>query len=387
MTRETRNRTILIASLIGLVLFTPRVCAQTSREQAAKAAETRKIFVDYGKKYIGCPYVSGATGPASFDCSGFVYTVARESIGVQIPRQVKNIYKFCTIIEDSHREPGDLVFFKTTSSPEASHIGIYIGNNQFLNCASDGPNTGVIVSSLKEGYWKGKYYKTGRFLPSSKVKENSASGSLSPTSGTSPVSGTPVNASQAPASSAGSSSSKTTAFDQAKGDTFLSRIVLDGMFACDWNFFTPEDFRLVFRGLTGTVHATYNGKNIKPGIGSIVRWDSGTGVIQLPVIFSITLSDYFRVFAGPVFTLGSPSLPGNSGEDIKASVFPGTLGVCFNSPSFKAGSMDVSLAQDIHYNVYNKQNGAALSPLKTAASGLVFSTGLRVTFPLASLLK
>ena len=60
------------------------------------------------------------------------------------------------------------MFLKTTGSSTISHIGVYIGNNQFISAISDGPNTGVIVSSLNQDYWKGRYVSTGQFLPSGK---------------------------------------------------------------------------------------------------------------------------------------------------------------------------------------------------------------------------
>jgi hypothetical protein len=375
MTRKDRNHIMLWAMLLSLLLFTPRVCAQTAQLNAQEAAKTRSAFVEYGKKYIGCPYISGATGPAAFDCSGFVYAVSRESIGYQLPRMVKNMYKFCKIIDESEREAGDLVFFRTTGTEEPSHVGIYIGNGQFLNCASDGPNTGVIVSSLRESYWKGKYYKTGRFLPASKsaeLRDESTS---------------PAAASGAGSSYSGNAQPSAAYETTSTGSTFLDKLVVDGMFGIDWNFFTPDYFRLTFRGLTATVHATYNGKYFKPGVGTMVRWDNGTGVLQLPLVFSITMNEYFRLFAGPVFTLGTPYLPGNSDQKIQASVFPGILGVCWNTPGFKAGKSEISFAQDIHYTVFNATDGSALSPIKSLATGIVFSSGIRVTFPLKSLLK
>lgn len=373
MTRNDRNRLVVWFWLGAFILFTPRLCAQTMAANAENAAANRQTFVDYGKKYIGRPYVNGATGPNSFDCSGLIYTVARESIGYQLPRTVKSIYSFCKIIDESEREPGDLVFFRTTASGEPSHVGIYIGNGHFLNAASDGPNTGVILSSLKENYWKGKYYKTGRFLPPSKIlaENNTASSKNS------------ESVSKAGLSGKNSSSRQTS----RQNGNFTDKIILDGMFCLDWNFFTPDNFMLTFRGIAGTVHATYEGKNLKPGIGTTVRWDSGTGVIQLPLIFSLTMTDYMRIFAGPVFTIGTPYLPGNNDERIKPSVFPGILGISFNSPSFKAGKTDISFVQDIHYTVFNDTDGSALNALRSFATGLVFSSGVRVTIPLRELIK
>lgn len=381
MTRTDRNHIFTWACLAALILFTPRVCAQTIEQNAADAENRRITFVEYGKKYIGCPYVSGATGPNAFDCSGYVYAVSRESIGYQLPRTVSAIYKFCKIIDDSQREAGDLVFFKTTSASEPSHVGIYIGNGQFLNCASDGPNTGVILSSLNESYWKGKYYKTGRFLPSAKA--------LIESNGTSTDAEASAVSSSPQKSVFSSSTAKTTSkvSSSSSSSAFLNSIILDGSFFFDWNFFTPSNFRLTFRGVSAALNAMYDGKTIKPGIGSIVRWDSGTGVLQLPIVFSLTMSDYLRIFAGPVITIGSPYLPGDSDEKIKASFFPGIMGVCFNSPSIKAGKTEISFVQDIHYTIFNDTDEGALSGIESVATGLVFSTGVRVTLPLSSLIK
>lgn len=361
MTRNDRNRLIIWVWITSFVLFTPHLCAQTINQNDRNAAETRQTFVDYGKKYIGLPYVSGATGPNAFDCSGFVYAISRESIGYQLPRTVRAIYSACKIIDESNREPGDLVFFRTTASEEPSHIGIYIGNSQFLHCASDGPNTGVILSSLNESYWKGKYYKTGSFLPASK--------SLREAEQTETATAAPE---------AAPSSDRT---------SFADKIILDATGALDWNFFTSRNFKLTFRGLAGTVHAMYDGRELKPGLGTTIRWDSGTGTVQIPLFLSLTMTENLRIFAGPVFTIGTPYLPGTSDEKIKRSVFPGILGLSFNTPSFKAGKTELCFVQDIHYTVFNDTDGSALSVLDSLASGLVFSSGLRVTVPLRSLYK
>lgn len=126
--------------------------------------DKKSIFVEYGKQYIGRPYKRGGIGPTAFDCSGLVYTVAREALGLQLPRTSLAIYKFSTIIEDTDRQVGDIVFFKTTSSGSISHCGIYVGDNSFLHAASDGPHTGVVISSLDEKYWKKHYVATGRIM-------------------------------------------------------------------------------------------------------------------------------------------------------------------------------------------------------------------------------
>lgn len=132
-------------------------------------------------------------------------------------------------------------------------------------------------------------------------------------------------------------------------------------------------------------HAMYDG-DMKPGLGTYIRYDRGTGVVQLPIVLTYSLSEYIRLFIGPVITFGKPNLPGDSDQEIKASFFPGILGVCFNTPSIEAGKFKISFTQDIHYTVYNTTDKAALSPYKSLASGLVLSSGIRVTLPMSNVL-
>lgn len=385
-----KDKPVLIFLVLAFFLMSiPRVCAQNSVSSMStgEAAIARQKMVDYSKKYVGCPYKLGATGPDSFDCSGFVFSVSRESIGVQLPRTTKAIYKFCKNIDASEREAGDLVFFKTTTSGEVSHVGIYMGNNQFIHCASDGPNTGVIVSSLKESYWKGKYFSTGRYLQASN-SELLADSSKSENSVISESeSSSDSNSSSKKSEKKTSSKARTaSAYSSSKKTELLKNLVVDASFDVDWNFLTPDYFRLTWRGLDSMIHVHYEGEKFRPGIGTYIRYDAGTENVQIPLVFSLTFGDYVRAFAGPVFAIGTPTLPGNNDEEIKNSVFPGILGVCWNTPSIKAGKTEISFVQDIHYTVFNKTSNAAMSPRKSIPSGLVFATGIRVTLPFKNLL-
>lgn len=152
------------------------VCAE-NKTNKEKAQEHRDAVVEMAKSLVGKPYQYGAIGPSSFDCSGFVYYTFRTSIKKQLPRTATAIFSYCTEIKKSELEPGDLVFFKTTSSGKISHVGIYIGGGKFISAISDGSETGVLVRSLSDRYWKSKYCASGRVLPSTKDKnqDNSTS--------------------------------------------------------------------------------------------------------------------------------------------------------------------------------------------------------------------
>ena len=355
---STRKAVFYTFAFFLFVLIVPQLCAQNEISMSpSEAAIARQKLVDYSRQFIGKPYVSGGTGPNAFDCSGLVFTVSRESIGVQLPRTTQAIFAFCKDIDDSEREAGDLVFFKTTSSGDISHVGLYIGSNQFIHAASDGPNTGVIISSLKEAYWKSHYYCTRRYLPASNSELLADSNSTSKSN----------------TESTNSDSSNTNSIVRSEGDSFLQSLVFDASVSLDWSFFTAKYFRLT-------------GKAIQPGVGTYIRYDSGTDNFQIPLVLSLTLNDFFRVFAGPVIPIGKAGLPGDSDRKIKNSFFPGIVGVCFSTPSLKIGKTFVSIVQDFHYTVFNKKNGSALSAKDSIGSGFVFATGIRVTLPSKSVL-
>ena len=105
----------------------------------------------------------------------------------------------------------------------------------------------------------------------------------------------------------------------------------------------------------------------------------------MPIVLSMNVGEYVKIYAGPVITFGDPTLP-DSDTKIKGSFFPGILGVSFQTPKIKAGKVGVSFAQDISYTIYNDTDGGAMPFHDSMATGLVFSTGVRVTLPLKNFL-
>ena len=171
-----QKRFLFIAALILTLLIAP-ACAASKKMSVAESVAARQKFTDYAKKFLGCTYASGGIGPKSFDCSGFVFSMSRESIGLQLPRSSPAIYSFTDKIDDAELELGDLVFFQTTSSGKISHVGIYLGNKEFIHSASDGPETGIIISTLEKGYWKRHYVGAGRILPKTNTKNQKVTSS------------------------------------------------------------------------------------------------------------------------------------------------------------------------------------------------------------------
>ncbi len=359
--RNTSNslaKKILFFLLLAFSLCCFKLCAEDMT--TAEALLAREKFVAEAKKYVGCPYQLGATGPDSFDCSGLVYFVAKESIGKQLPRTAKALYSYCRVVPDSKKEIGDLLFFKTNNSGAAvTHVGIYIGNNQFISAISDGDNTGVIISSLNQPYWKPKYVACGQFIKATKGKLNDDD----------------FEEEVVKADNDGIEIS------MSKFDP--DAVVVDGSLYCDWSLITPNSFMINWRGLDLTANVRYTKVPLQPGVGTALRYNYGLGLIQIPIFLSVTMNDYVRFYAGPVISFGNGSMV-STGETVSPSVFPGILGASFATPSVKVSKAKIQMVQDISYTVFNKPDNSALSFVDSVAAGLVLYTGVRVSMGLKS---
>lgn len=128
---------------------------KVSRGAVSKGNEV----VNYAYKFLGKPYVFGATGPNAFDCSGLTQYVYNR-FGVGLSRTTYTQVNEGIKVNKSELRPGDLVFFNTAGS--ISHVGIYIGNGEFIHA----PRTGkpVMVSSLIDGYYAQKYETARRIF-------------------------------------------------------------------------------------------------------------------------------------------------------------------------------------------------------------------------------
>lgn len=119
------------------------------------ATTTGSGVVNFALGYQGAPYRYGGSSPAGFDCSGFVSYVYRSTLKLELPRSAEGMYSRGQSVEQSELQPGDLVFFNTLGR-SLSHVGIYIGNGQFVHATSSGTKR-VMVSALVESYWSKRY--------------------------------------------------------------------------------------------------------------------------------------------------------------------------------------------------------------------------------------
>lgn len=110
--------------------------------------------------FRGTPYRNGGSDPGGFDCSGFVQWVFAQH-GLRLPREVREQYRVGGDIGADEVKPGDLVFFETVSKG-ASHVGIAIGNGEFVHAPS---SRGVVrIERYTSSYWAQRWVGARRVL-------------------------------------------------------------------------------------------------------------------------------------------------------------------------------------------------------------------------------
>ena len=120
-------------------------------------------LIEYSKQFIGTPYVYGGTDLENgVDCSGFVMSVYK-NFGVQLNRVSRDMYLQGTAVQRADLEPGDLLFFNTGGNSVISHVGMYIGNDEYIH-STNGAGDGVTISSMNDGYVKRTYVGARRIL-------------------------------------------------------------------------------------------------------------------------------------------------------------------------------------------------------------------------------
>ena len=130
------------------VAATPPPAPVTPTPRAGESAPSGGL-IETALRFLGTPYRYGGSDPSGFDCSGFVQWVFSR-VGAALPREVRDQFRVGEKVDDDEVRPGDLVFFQTVARG-ASHVGIAIGNGQFVHAPS---SKGVVrVERYTAGYW------------------------------------------------------------------------------------------------------------------------------------------------------------------------------------------------------------------------------------------
>jgi probable lipoprotein NlpC len=283
------HRPSLIAAILSLACAASPLFAQAP-VYAVAPRNARSAVVSRAFGYMGAPYVTGGADSSGFDCSGLVFRVYKDALGASLPRTVRALFAFCEPIGRDDLQEGDLVFFDTTGG--LSHVGIYAGEGRFVHSASEGRDTGVIESALSEGYWSRTYSCAGRLLPPAEYLGLMLTASIGPSFG-----------------------------------------------AAD-----------LFRGVRGSIGASFRLFGIEPGIELRPSWDASLGVLRVPAVLSIGIDGRLKAYAGPALTLGAPSLDGRAYESSGGLL--ATAGIEYTMVRFRLAGQSLALAAELEYDRY-----------------------------------
>jgi probable lipoprotein NlpC len=351
---------ILCLFLLPRSLFAAVPLGEALSAEQISARNARLKLIDAAGQYRGIPYRYGGRDRKGLDCSGLIYLSFRDALGVSVPLNSEQLYRWVEPAPSDAVQIGDLIFFKTSDT--ISHVGIYIGDGKFIHSASSGPKTGVIYSSLDEDYWQRTYAGAGRALP--REDDLPAQNPVLAAAGNGPI----IAASGVRAGD--------------RGHSLLMGVAL----APSWGNVPDSDSPL--RGGTVQFRIAYDPKplarSIRIGFELRPDWDAALGVVRFPFTFSLGFDDIFRIYAGPAFTLGSPVLKTGGGgrRYIGGNAWLGEVGITAAPFSFKIGGGALSPYGEIAWRSFVRGENQDFNWKADIGAGARISTGLRYTWGL-----
>jgi murein DD-endopeptidase len=147
---------LILASIVGCASQAvqkpqaPTMTTGTSHSRADRAAAV-------ALQQIGTPYRFGGSTPQGFDCSGLIY-YSYSKAGKNVPRTTGSLWSGIQPVSKNHMQVGDVLFFRIAG--KMSHVGMYIGDNQFVHAPSSGKI--VTVGSLQSDFYRKALIRAGR---------------------------------------------------------------------------------------------------------------------------------------------------------------------------------------------------------------------------------
>jgi probable lipoprotein NlpC len=354
--------------LLWFLLLAPLVFAAIPIQeiQGITALEARQKLISAAQSFLGTPYRYAGIDRNGLDCSGLVFLSFKEGLNYTVPRTAETIYAWTEKIDTQELAPGDLVFF-ITAGQRVSHVGIYTGEGRFIHSASEGPSTGVMYSRLDESYWQRTYRGAGRALP-----WNEEMVQVTPTAGNRSGSG----------DSAQPESPSSVNYSGGKVEP-VSIVWADSGFytgfgaAWTWGGFF-EGAPSPFRGISAVGTVGYKWSHYRAGLELRPEWDRALGVFRLPFTLSFG-TDTLRVFVGPAYTFGEPTLSLENQERRYSGGGTWLWGAGFSGalPPIRIGSGAVSIYGELAWQPYFLEADEDFKFGSEITANLRASTGLR----------
>lgn len=162
--------TVILVGVLAACSSTSKHTPKPSRSHVVKPVRITHINQYQGGQelmlqslgLIGTPYRWGGSSTASgFDCSGMIQYVYQTALGVRLPRTSRDMAAASQTISPNQLKTGDLVFFNTSGSG-ISHVGLYLGNGEFLHAPRSGST--VKTEKLSHPYYAKRLVKAGRYF-------------------------------------------------------------------------------------------------------------------------------------------------------------------------------------------------------------------------------
>ena len=140
------------------------VPGSTSSNTDSTVSNKVSDVIAYAKAQLGKPYVWGAQGPNSFDCSGFTYYVFKNKAGITLPRNSSAQSTYGKYVKKSELRAGDLVFFDTNGANNGavSHVGLYIGDGKMIHASYSQKK--IVIDNFNASYYQKAYVNARRVL-------------------------------------------------------------------------------------------------------------------------------------------------------------------------------------------------------------------------------
>lgn len=136
--------------------------ARNSLQSRPLSGQHKSELITLAKSYIGSPYKLGGDQYTGIDCSGFVKQVF-SPFGVRLPRTAREQFQAGARIERDELAPGDLIFFNTRKTGDASHVGIFLGEDKFIHATTRNGGR-VRIDSLADAYYGRTFMGASRLI-------------------------------------------------------------------------------------------------------------------------------------------------------------------------------------------------------------------------------
>ncbi len=144
-----------LLALQGCGTTAPRPAGSKLSERSEQSALRGRDVALYAMAMLDRDYRWGGRQPDSgFDCSGLVRHVFREAAGLELQGNAAALARQSRPVDPGALQAGDLLFFNTLGQP-SSHVGVYVGQGQFVHAASE--RSGVRINRLSERYYAARF--------------------------------------------------------------------------------------------------------------------------------------------------------------------------------------------------------------------------------------